>query len=127
MRVIRGQNSFFRSTLVAAMNRKLSSRISRNQALAVWLLSFIVCCGSSLIEVYLAFDRRSLFLFAVSDWVEYGIGLGMFCTLIVASCACSTPLTFKLRIAAVIAAGIGMPAVTVGLWFFAVMEALSRV
>ena len=87
----------------------------------------MVCCGSSLIGVYLAFDRRSLFLFAVSDGVEYGIGLGMFCTLIVASCACSAPLTFKMRTVAAVAAGIGMPAVIVLLWFCAVMEALSRV
>jgi len=89
--------------------------VSPNLAAAV--LSCFLSCVTSVTAVFVAFDGRSIALFAASDGLELGIGLGLATGLVVGLGAAGAPKKFALRVA--IAGGIALPLLVAGLWYCA--------
>lgn len=86
---------------------------------AIWLLSLLLSCGTSVAAVYVAFDRRSVSLFLTSDGLDIGVGLGLILAPIVGTSAFVAAKRFAPRVAIAVAAGIGLPILVVWLWYSA--------
>src|SRR5258708_7895605 len=101
------------------MDGKRRARRISGQNLAVWLLSLVLCCGTSVTAVYFAFDRHSLARFLAFDGLDFGIGLGLATTLIVGICSTTASKSPARRIAMAVGGGLGLPALIVWLWYCA--------